>query len=116
MVGENFRRELMVQKESIRKEDVVGVVLGEIAVNRDIEIPSEFVAFVKAVIDQSFDFRQEEWAAYPMKLIRLRVEHVLRDVMRAARTYSVPHGKPVLSLTSVLESIKNQWCGVYPIC
>lgn len=116
MVSQNFRQALEAQKAAFQEKDVIAGVFQSIAVQRNIEIPKELVDFMRLVVYQSLDFRQEEWAVYPPDIVQLRVQSVLGDIARGTRTYAIREGKPILSLTSVLENIKNRWCDIYPIC
>jgi hypothetical protein len=116
MVSESFRQTLVSQKSLLEKEDVIRRVFAQIASQRGVEIPKELIDFMRLLVNQSLDYRQDEWASYPPETVRLRIQIVLGDILRGTRVYSPPSEKPILSVVSVLENIKNRWCDIFPVC
>ncbi|TET37891.1 MAG: hypothetical protein E3J65_05975 [Dehalococcoidia bacterium] len=114
MAAEKFKDEVAAKEEKVLKAvDGVFTVTGD---RRDIEIPEELAAFIKAVIVESLVFRQKEWAPFPLEDIPIIVLNSVAAVLKDIDVYPRDGMKPIVSLVSVLRQIKERWCGIFPIC
>lgn len=96
----------------------------EIELERKVVIPSQVRSFLTDVVRESLVLRADDWQKYVGLNARSSDDYpkvidtargVASKCIRGAVELPQYDGQ-YLSLISVIEWIKNNWCGIYPFC
>jgi len=117
--------------ESVLNENVAAVA-NKVESNTGMIVPPEVRHFLLALLRESFIFREEEWEE---REISINDQYKLNDYLKGSlpdtinkslklvieyaageRQYSVESYSTRVSLISVVASIRDNWCGAFPLC
>jgi hypothetical protein len=101
---------------------VLDEVFSSVQEERDVVVPASVRTFMQSIVEESMTLRRSEWEEVvgldPLEgpsEFEEGVRQADQTVYEVLRNVRADEGSYV-SLIGVVETIHEEWCGIYPIC